>query len=219
MSHENQRVLLGSDEKETFTDISRLIALTRGIPRFLGKGYTEEIFGSRLRPKDTVYDHLVRCNRYIDQVCDLFPWLHKPLVKRISVVHDIHELATSDTVGPDKGKAGLSSCELASQEWLSAEGLLEPQDFLLWKMFDLADSTLKAGHPITPHRILPEAFIAVVVDKHDGNTTFTSLLTSWMKSDHYDPDVPLPPKRTLEFSFTQYQIFIWPCENSRRNKE
>ena len=127
----------------------------------------------------------------------------KEAVKARFWPHDVPEIMTLDYTVIEKQDKGLA-LSLSEQEKSAARILLTEQDQKYLSEFNLAAKVLKGEEDNNVPT--PEATIAVIVDRVEGNIFFHISLARWTSSQEYDPD-KLPPSQALTYTFVIDELF------------
>lgn len=127
----------------------------------------------------------------------------KNKVKEIYWLHDIPEIIIFDYTVIQKQDKVLEQ-KLAEKEKSAAKSLLNDKEQILLAEFNLAEKVLKGkGKNKLPK---PEAVIAALVDRIEGNVYFHKYLTKWITSQNYDRK-KIPPQKALTYTFRTQELF------------
>lgn len=121
----------------------------------------------------------------------------KQAIKAYFWIHDLTEIVTGDYDIVKRQDQHLRS-KIKGQEKVAAKTLLSEKDQQRLEEFNAAKELLKGKPSKIP--TTPEAIIAALVDKIEGNITFHTQLAAWVNSEHYSPQ-NLPEEFALTYTF------------------
>jgi 5'-deoxynucleotidase YfbR-like HD superfamily hydrolase len=166
------------------------------------EGYAEGIF------YDSVGSHIFRCADEVEKRPK--GDYSKEKVRLYLLIHDLHEIVTSDFTAIQKEDSALSQ-KLEALEKEAIQTILPESYWSILDEFDNAGKLLKGEDlEVTPP---PEAIIAKVIDTFDGDVFFHKALSKWVSSEQYDSD-KIPSEQALSYIFLHTPKQIESIQNS-----
>jgi 5'-deoxynucleotidase YfbR-like HD superfamily hydrolase len=123
-------------------------------------------------------------------------------IKGILWIHDIPEIITSDRTVIEIEELGLEK-DTKLRETKAAKKLLSKSDQKLLVEFNRAHQVLKGN---SDEDVRPEAGIAAIIDRIEGNVEFHRSLSKWCGSDNYERH-KLPSSNALRFTLETHNTF------------
>lgn len=180
-------------------DLDRYSDIVEKVARFKDNDYPEGIF------EDNVKKHIVRLIKRIS----LLDWgkienfLNRNRLERIIWIHDIPEAGdllagekdqTADITAVAKDADTTLAQKIEQKERDTAREIFSDDDFRLFTSMERTGNFLKAGEDIA---VDPEATVAYLLDRIDGNTFFHFSLARWTDSDNFNPGLNVHADSTI----------------------
>ncbi len=212
-SAEWESLFLSFSAPEEPKDLGSFLNIAERGLRYKTKDYPPGVF------EDNVRKHAARLvTRLL-----LFKWDELPVLldrgklERLFWIHDIPELGVlldgtegyvRDATSVEKETDAMLANKVKESEKDIAGKIFSEKDFRLFILYDGAGDLLKGKEF---NHVDPEALVAYLLDKVDGNTFFHFFLSRWIDSDRFDAGFQIRPD-SLDYTMKQADRFMTNLE-------